>query len=243
MRMNSICALLGSVALGVAMPAASQAATIELALAIDTSGSIGLANFNLQKQGYINALSDLSVLARDGSVAIGIYQFSTNVSTLFTMKEITNANFASLISALNGMTYNGGSTNIAGALTTATADIFGNNVQSTRQVIDVSTDGFNNIGNLATARSNALAAGIDQINCLAIGSPTDCPDVQGGTGSFSVVANDFGDFEATLRTKIIRETTGAVPEPATWAMMLAGFGIVGSAMRRRRRYNMNVSFI
>lgn len=26
----------------------------------------------------------------------------------------------------------------------------------------------------------------------------------------------------------------AVPEPATWAMMIAGFGIVGSAMRRRR---------
>ena len=27
---------------------------------------------------------------------------------------------------------------------------------------------------------------------------------------------------------------GAVPEPATWAMMLAGFGIVGGVMRRRR---------
>ena len=28
--------------------------------------------------------------------------------------------------------------------------------------------------------------------------------------------------------------TSAVPEPATWAMMIAGFGIVGSAVRRRR---------
>ena len=27
---------------------------------------------------------------------------------------------------------------------------------------------------------------------------------------------------------------GVVPEPATWAMMIAGFGLVGSAMRRRR---------
>ncbi|MEP6786540.1 MAG: PEPxxWA-CTERM sorting domain-containing protein [Sphingomonadales bacterium] len=27
---------------------------------------------------------------------------------------------------------------------------------------------------------------------------------------------------------------GGVPEPATWAMMLAGFGVVGAAMRRRR---------
>ena len=27
---------------------------------------------------------------------------------------------------------------------------------------------------------------------------------------------------------------GAVPEPATWAMMIAGFGLVGAGMRRRR---------
>lgn len=29
--------------------------------------------------------------------------------------------------------------------------------------------------------------------------------------------------------------TGAVPEPANWAMMIAGFGLVGSVMRMRRR--------
>ena len=28
---------------------------------------------------------------------------------------------------------------------------------------------------------------------------------------------------------------GAVPEPATWAMMIGGFGLVGGAMRRRNR--------
>jgi hypothetical protein len=26
-----------------------------------------------------------------------------------------------------------------------------------------------------------------------------------------------------------------VPEPAAWALMLAGFGLVGGAMRRRQR--------
>jgi PEP-CTERM motif len=29
-------------------------------------------------------------------------------------------------------------------------------------------------------------------------------------------------------------TAGAVPEPASWALMIAGFGLVGSAMRRRK---------
>lgn len=28
---------------------------------------------------------------------------------------------------------------------------------------------------------------------------------------------------------------GAVPEPASWAMMIAGFGLAGAAMRRRAR--------
>jgi PEP-CTERM motif len=37
-----------------------------------------------------------------------------------------------------------------------------------------------------------------------------------------------------IRFDVRRIVGPAVPEPATWAMMLAGFGIVGGAMRRRR---------
>ena len=33
---------------------------------------------------------------------------------------------------------------------------------------------------------------------------------------------------------IPRQDTGAVPEPATWAMMIAGFGLLGARFRRRR---------
>ena len=34
----------------------------------------------------------------------------------------------------------------------------------------------------------------------------------------------------------------AVPEPATWALMLLGFGVVGSALRRRRRTQVRFNF-
>ena len=56
----------------------------------------------------------------------------------------------------------------------------------------------------------------------------------------------FGDYRAGLNSSwgessgyvpvYIHETwlNGVVPEPATWAMMIAGFGLAGAAIRRRR---------
>lgn len=37
-------------------------------------------------------------------------------------------------------------------------------------------------------------------------------------------------------------TSQAVPEPATWAMMIAGFGVTGVALRRRRRSALQASY-
>jgi len=42
-----------------------------------------------------------------------------------------------------------------------------------------------------------------------------------------------GIWDSGTLTVTYTPTTGGVPEPATWAMMIAGFGLVGSAMRRR----------
>jgi len=46
-------------------------------------------------------------------------------------------------------------------------------------------------------------------------------------GSFTSDSGKFLGFAQTPQTS-------AVPEPATWAMMIGGFGLVGAAMRRRR---------
>jgi hypothetical protein len=45
------------------------------------------------------------------------------------------------------------------------------------------------------------------------------------------VAFEFDSFAAA---EVINPGGGAVPEPATWAMLLAGFGLVGVSARRRR---------
>lgn len=60
--------------------------------------------------------------------------------------------------------------------------------------------------------------------------PTTAPIFRTGTFRLSTmprnVPSDVQVFDYTIRI-------AAVPEPATWAMMIAGFGLVGTALRRR----------
>lgn len=51
-------------------------------------------------------------------------------------------------------------------------------------------------------------------------------------GSFTSESGEFLGFSQTPQT-------GAVPEPATWAMMIGGFGFVGGAIRRKTRMSVS----
>jgi hypothetical protein len=55
----------------------------------------------------------------------------------------------------------------------------------------------------------------------------------------SVVLGSSGGVPTTgrddLRTDLLFSLPSAVPEPAQWALMLAGFGVIGMALRRTRR--------
>jgi PEP-CTERM putative exosortase interaction domain len=59
-------------------------------------------------------------------------------------------------------------------------------------------------------------------------------------GSFSDGRFGFYNYSqqtvlyAGITNEELPPPTPAIPEPATWAMMIAGFGLVGSAMRRQR---------
>lgn len=48
----------------------------------------------------------------------------------------------------------------------------------------------------------------------------------------ALTGNDFGVDDIGLR---IGEPVGGVPEPTTWALLIAGFGMIGVAARRRHR--------
>ena len=60
------------------------------------------------------------------------------------------------------------------------------------------------------------------------------PGAFGANGTYQTIV--FGeDQAATLTVSGIGGGGGAVPEPASWAMLIAGFGLTGAAMRRRRQ--------
>jgi hypothetical protein len=58
------------------------------------------------------------------------------------------------------------------------------------------------------------------------------PLVAGATNLLTINGTTFGD--ASYSGTLSFGQTAAVPEPATWALMLMGFGAVGFSMRRRR---------
>ncbi len=88
---------------------------------------------------------------------------------------------------------------------------------------------------------------IDFINGLDLNAPLEL-DVSaaslGVQGSFNIetfaadLANGSLHTRGTLRVQHVKFTPAAspppaVPEPATWTMMIGGFGFIGAAMRRR----------
>ncbi|MEO0441760.1 MAG: NF038122 family metalloprotease [Pseudomonadota bacterium] len=61
-------------------------------------------------------------------------------------------------------------------------------------------------------------------------------DAFGWNINYDVLANR----DQVFRTRDLN--VSAVPEPASWAMMIGGFGLIGGAMRRRRKMTTKVSY-
>ena len=214
---------------------ATAAPYTALFLSIDESGSIGQTNFYAQMGDYASVLGS-GIIPLDGTVALGVGLFASSDRLLHSVITINNqADLDSVIASINNAVYQGGGTNIIGAITAAAAELnafsFGTDLGCSSAdvncVIDISTDG-------AAADPSATAAGLEPdiiTNCLGIGNNADCTWVT--SNGFAVSANGFNELAAALRQKILRET-GQEDVPAPAAILLLGFGLMGLGFARRK---------
>uniref|UniRef100_UPI003F6FCAAD PEPxxWA-CTERM sorting domain-containing protein n=1 Tax=Polymorphobacter sp. TaxID=1909290 RepID=UPI003F6FCAAD len=86
------------------------------------------------------------------------------------------------------------------------------------------------------------------VNDMLVTLTNDADNIQSGVFSFDVDSGDrfgffvrtldggFGPASLTISGLSPAYTLGGneVPEPASWAMLIAGFGLVGATLRRRR---------
>ena len=249
--MNRIVGLASVGALSLLAGAASaQHVNLELSLLVDVSGSVDTTEFNIQRQGYANAFSNPNFFSTNigagNSIAVNFVEWSGNGQqaqvvgwTVINDQASANAFAAAILAGARAFS---GQTAVGQAITFGANSIMNNSITSDKQVIDVSGDGSDNVNGAAftaNARNAALAAGIDQINGLAMTGDEAgllafyTNNVIGGTGSFVIEANSFAAFTAAVEQKISLEISQAIPLPGVAGM--AGLGLAGIAIKRRRK--------
>lgn len=97
-------------------------------------------------------------------------------------------------------------------------------------------------GSLVSATENAAFYSTSGLGGLAVGnfSSYGLQFFSGTTATPTLLTGEFTLYGNTARTNIIgnlsvTSAVAAIPEPATWAMMLVGFGMVAGTVRYRRR--------
>jgi hypothetical protein len=215
--------------------AASEPVDLELVLAVDISGSIDPEEAQLQRDGYVAALTDPAVIRTIrrgtlGRIAVSYVEWA-GVETAHTVANWTLIQdkesahrFADSIAKAPLQTALW--TSISNVIEYALPRFDGNGFEGTRRVIDISGDGPNNQGGPVVKRRDMAAAAGVTINGLPIvndrASPFGWPAlpdldlyyancVIGGPGAFYVVANNFKDFARAIRKKLILEIADTAP--------------------------------
>lgn len=203
----------------------AQAPEVDLALvlAIDCSYSVDASEFRLQMTGLGEALASAAAWAAIEKgplqrIAVAVFQWSDKDVQRITEPWRVIATRAEAV-ALGQRVAQGrrsipeGGTAISSALVFATA-LFALAPSAARQVIDVATDGRNNMGgSVSAARDQAISRGIT-INALAISNEVPTLDVYlearvaGGPSHFVEKAKSYDDFGEAIVRKLVREITG-----------------------------------
>lgn len=195
--------------------------SVALVLAVDTSGSVSMGRFELQKQGYaaafrnpriVNAIRSLDTQ----SIAVTMFQWTGQflhvvVVDWAEIKDAASANaFADSIAAAPRRLLGGG-TSISGAIDYARVLLGQSAYKGTRSIIDISGDGSNNSGRRVTAARDEAVAGGAVINGLPILSVEPGLDryyydnVIGGPDAFMIPVANYDNFADAILKKLLNE--------------------------------------
>jgi hypothetical protein len=216
------------VVLSAQAPMSGPPVDLQLALALDASGSVSQERFELQKQGYAAAFRHPRVLAaiRSGSrqaIAVTMYQWTgpwLQVHAIKWMRIEDEESAFAVASAIESMPRGlfGGGTSISGAIDYAVTLFPDSPFPAERRVIDISGDGPNNRGRpVQNARDDAVRAGftINGLPILVLEPQLDLyfeNNVIGGPGAFVIAAKNYETFAQAILQKLIVEIS-ARPTP------------------------------
>jgi hypothetical protein len=204
--------------------AGSDRADVALVLAIDVSGSVDDNRFKLQREGIAAALESEEVAAAiaagvNQKIEIAVVEWAEEQSLLVPWTVLRGRDdLKALATRLRGASRSWvhTMTDPGGGIAAAERLFAGETLVGLRQVIDVSGDGRQNAGEVATAdaRDAAVSDGIT-VNGLPIASERE-PGIEdwyqanviGGLGAFLVAADSYDAFAAAFRQKLTLEIAG-----------------------------------
>ena len=220
-----LAAALALAALSMPAAAAEVPVDLELVLAVDSSPSIDISEFFLQRQGYVAAFRDPKIVeaigrGRYGRIAVTYFEWagpsSQRVIVPWAIIDGADsaARFATALEAARTVSPLG--TSISGALFFAYLSFLDSGVSGDRRVIDISGNGRNAVGPpLLPVRDAVLSQGVIINGLPLMLAPTerDLDDyyracVIGGAGAFIVKVERQQDLEEATRHKLVVEIAG-----------------------------------
>ncbi|WP_137700219.1 DUF1194 domain-containing protein [Marimonas lutisalis] len=239
---------------------AEEEVDVELFLAVDVSRSMSLAELEIQRRGYAEALQSPDVMeaitgGMIGTIAVTYVEWagagSHNTVVPWT-RIATPADAAQVADTItSSFEQNLRRTSISSALLLAERSISKNDFKGLRRVIDVSGDGPNNSGPPVTAaRDRVLSRGII-INGLPLMTRDALSDmwgiadldayyrncVIGGPGAFVIPVYDWSEFATAVRRKLVLEIAGLPRAPRARVLPAAAYDcMIGEKIWER---NMN----
>ncbi len=200
----------------------------EIVFAVDISYSMDRIEQEMQRDGYVQALTSpdfLNALKSNalGKIAVAYMQWASyaDQDIVIGWTVIDGPESAAAVAKrLKEAPYRRAQrTSISGAIDAAMKMFRGNGFDGARLVIDVSGDGPNNNGRIVTqARDEAVEQGVTINGLPLVGirewmSPADIRELDvyyedcviGGPESFSVTVRDTKSFVEATRTKLVRE--------------------------------------